>query len=258
MLTWTDSHTHADFYKTPEERADCMQRALAAGVNKLIVPGVDSSTIESVVTHCQAYPLYCFPAIGLHPTEVKENYMEELAILEKTLHSPKVRYYAIGEVGMDLYWETQFIEEQKLVLRKQIEWAIQYHLPLIFHVRKAFEESMQILKDYKNENLQGVFHCFSGSVEQAQRIVDQGFYLGIGGVLTFKNSSLPLVVKALPIDAMLLETDAPYLAPSPYRGKENESAYIPLIGAKLAEIKGLSIEEVARITRENADRLFFS
>lgn len=256
MLTWTDTHTHANFYKSSEERVACMQRAMEAGVTKLIVPGVDSCNMESVIAHCKAYPTTCFPTIGLHPTDVKENYEEELAIMEKALASDGIRYYGIGETGMDLYWDKTFIEMQKIAFRRQIEWALAYDLPLVFHVRNAFEETMHILKEYENKELRGVFHCFSGSIEQAKRVTDKGFYLGIGGVLTFKNSNLPSVVEQIPMDFLLLETDAPYLSPHPFRGQQNESSHIPLIGTKMAEIKRLTIEEVAKHTNANAAKLF--
>lgn len=252
-MKWIDSHTHINMLDRQDLPAS-IERALSAGVYKMVVPGVDSSTMEEVWDLCLEYADICYPAIGLHPTDVKENFRAELKIIEQHLGSRK--YVAIGEAGLDYYWDKTFVKEQDIVLEQQLGWAKETGLPIIFHVRNAFEETMKLLKSQQNGNLQGVFHCFSGSAEQAQRVVDLGFKIGVGGVLTFKNSGLVEAIKEVDLSDVLVETDAPFLAPSPYRGKPNESSYIPLIGEKLAEVKGCAVEEIARVCTDNTRRLF--
>jgi TatD DNase family protein len=278
------------------EQNDCMARTLAAGVKKIVLAGVDREAVELIADFCIRHEGKAFAAIGLHPTDVFGNYLEELEFMESVLErangvsarinsalakttnstlsadatlstdstlckngatTKSSRYVAIGETGIDLYHDKTFFKEQQEAFRRQISWAKEYNLPLIFHVRDAFEQTMEVLKPLQDGSLRGVFHCYSGNVEQAKQVVDMGFHLGIGGVLTFKNAgALPEVVKQIPLQWLLLETDAPFLAPVPYRGKRNESSYLPLIGYKMAEILQRRAEEVANITSSNAEKLF--
>lgn len=262
MLNWIDTHTHIYMPDTIEAQDDSMQKAIEAGVDKVILAGVDVTSVNPTMDFCLRHPKNAFPSIGLHPTDVKENYKQELdtigRILADNLSNPSAtkKYIAVGETGIDLYWDKTFIKEQEEALQEQLSWAKQYNLPLIFHVRNGFEEAVRVIKKAQDGNLRGVFHCYSGSYEQAVRVIDLGFFIGICGVLTFKNASLAEIVQKIDIKHLLLETDAPFLAPVPYRGKPNESAYIPLIGVKLAEVKNLTIAEVAQITSSNAQKLF--
>jgi TatD DNase family protein len=192
--------------------------------------------------------------IGLHPTSVKENYLNELAIVEKWLNERK--FYGIGECGIDYYWDKTFTQEQDIVFRHHIDLAIAYDLPLIVHIRESFNEVIRILKDVDKKNLYGIFHCFSGSTEQAQQAIKYNFSLGIGGVITFKNNKMQDTLKHVDLKHLVFETDAPFLAPVPYRGKRNEPSYIPLIAAKVAEIKGIDVEIVAEVTTANANKIF--
>lgn len=252
---WVDTHTH--HYDLPlEERQACWQRAVDAGVTRMIQGGVDRPSIEPIARFCAEHPGSVFATIGLHPTEVYDNYAEELDFIERELASPSVRYVGIGETGLDFYQERRYEKEQEAAFRRQIAWARAYNLPLVLHIRSAFEEACRILKEEQDGRLRGVFHCFGGSVEQARRAIDLGFYLGIGGVLTFKNAHLAETVAEVDLRHIVLETDSPYLAPHPFRGKPNESSYIPLIGQKLAEVKGEPVAQVAEVTTRNAETLF--
>ena len=202
-----------------------------------------------------AYPENCFPMMGLHPGSVKENYEEELKLVEAELSRQK--FYAVGEIGIDLYWDKTFIREQKIAFQKQIAMAKKHALPIVIHMRNSFNETYEIVEALNDEELSGIFHCFSGSLEQAKKIISLGgFKLGIGGVLTFKNSGLDEVIREIDIKHLVLETDSPYLAPVPYRGKRNESAYLVNVAEKLAELHHISIEEVANITTENSKVVF--
>lgn len=252
---WVDTHTH-HYDLPPEERQACWQRAVDAGVTRLIQGGVDRPSIEPIARFCAEHPGSVFATIGLHPTEVFDNYEGELDFIERELASPAVRYVGIGETGLDFYHDRRYEKEQDVAFRRQIAWARAYNLPLVLHIRSAFEEACKILKEEQDGRLRGVFHCFSGSVEQARRAIDLGFHLGIGGVLTFKNAHLAETVAEVDLQHIVLETDAPYLAPHPFRGQPNESGYIPLIGRKLAEIKGESVAHVAEVTTRNAETLF--
>jgi len=250
----TDTHTHLYLKEFDDDRDDTIQRAFDAGVKYLLLPNIDSSTVKPMLDLCKKYPTNIFPMIGLHPADVKESYKEELALVEGLLE--KERFCAIGETGMDLYWDKTFVEEQKISLRKHIELAKKYTLPIVLHARDAFDEIFEIIDDTIDDNLSGVFHCFTGTNEQAKRIIDWGFKLGIGGVLTFKNSGLDKAIADIPLEHLVLETDSPFLAPKPFRGKRNESAHIYYVAEKLAEIKNVSIEEVADRTTESALDLF--
>ncbi|MDR2907437.1 MAG: TatD family hydrolase [Bacteroidales bacterium] len=253
-MIFADSHTHFYFEDYKPDLQASFDRAIGAGVQYMVIPNVDSSTIAEVSRICDTFPKNCFPAIGLHPTDVKEDYKTEL---ETMLNAADARrYYAIGETGLDLYHDKTFLAEQIEAFDAQIQLAKAKNLPLIIHSRDAFEETMKILKRHKDQSLRGVFHCFTGSVEQAKRIVDLGFYLGIGGVVTFKNSKLWQVVEAIGLEHILLETDAPFIAPHPHRGTRNEPSYIPIIAQRIAEIKNIPIETVSEKTTEQTLKLF--
>jgi len=230
-----------------------MDRCLDNHVTRLFLPNVDSESLGLVAGLTNEYPDHCFPMTGLHPCNVKENYLEELEYLRTNGLSSVV---AIGEIGIDLYWDKSTLAIQQDAFRRQIKWAKELDLPIVIHCREAFDEVYAILMEEKDEKLRGIFHCFSGTIEQARRIIELNFYLGIGGVLTYKNSGLDKVIEQVELDYIVLETDSPYLAPVPFRGKTNESSYLPYIAAKVAAIKNLRIEEVAEVTTENSKRIF--
>jgi len=247
--------THAHLY---DERlmADegLIPRALAAGVLKMMLPNCDSSTLQPMLD-CEArWPQHCLPMMGLHPTSVKEDYLQELALVEEWL--PKHKFYGVGECGLDYYWDKTYQKEQKIAFERQIELAIAYKLPVIIHSRESNPDCIDMVRKMQKGGLTGIFHCFSGTVDQAKAVIDLGLYLGIGGVVTYKNSLMAQVVQSAPLQMMVLETDAPYLTPLPHRGKRNESSYIPLIAAKVAELKGVDISEVAKVTTANAEIIF--
>lgn len=249
-----DTHTHLYSEEFNADRHEAISGAIAKGVTKFYMPNVDSSSIEGMLALEVHYPEQCLPMMGLHPCSVKENYREELEIVKKWLDLR--RFAAIGEIGIDLYWDKTFIKEQELAFKEQIFWALEYNYTVVIHCRNAFDEILSILKSFEKLP-KGIFHCFSGDFIQAQQILSLGnFKLGIGGVVTFKNSGLDKVVEQLNINDIVLETDAPYLAPVPHRGKRNESAYIPLVAEKIALLKNMSIEEVAEITSKNALEVF--
>jgi len=254
-MTFIDTHSHIYLPEFDQDRSEIVEKALAKGVKKLLLPNVDSSTIDSMLDICKSFPDACYPMMGLHPTSVKDNVEEELAIVERLLKENS--FIAIGEIGIDLYWDKSFLAEQEEAFRFQIALAKKYNLPIVIHSRDSFEELFKILDNSNTSDLKGVFHCFTGTEKQAQKIVnDYGFKLGIGGVLTFKNSGLADQIKTIGIEHLILETDAPYLAPTPYRGKRNQPSYIPLIAQKLAEVKSISVDEIAQKTTQNAKELF--
>lgn len=248
----THSHLYAEEFDT--DRNEAIARAIQHGVTSLLLPNVDSSSVEAMMQLAANYPQNCFPMMGLHPTSVKADFRDELAIVEQQLKSN--RFIAVGEIGLDLYWDQSFLEEQKTALAQQFDWARQYHLPVVIHLRNAFVEMKDFLETYDLTGITGVFHCFGGTVEEAEYIVSKGFLLGIGGVLTYKKSDLPAVVKAVGLEHLVLETDSPYLAPVPMRGKRNESAYLHHIAQKLADLLEMSVEKVAEATTVNAKRVF--
>lgn len=249
-----DTHTHLYSEEFNADRKDIILKAINLGVKKFFLPNVDSSSIQGMLELEQQFPANCFPMMGLHPCSVKENYLEELATVKSWLD--KRRFFAIGEIGMDLYWDKTFVKEQELAFRQQIDWALEFQYTIVIHCRNAFDEIFAVLKSYPKLP-KGIFHCFSGTIEQAQHILDLGnFKLGIGGVVTFKNSGLDKVVEQISINDVVLETDAPYLAPNPHRGKRNESAYIPLVAQKIADLKQLSLQDIALITTKNAEEIF--
>jgi TatD DNase family protein len=220
----------------------------------MMLPNINSESIGGMLGLCEKYPENIFPMMGLHPTDVKENYIEELAVVESWL--TKRKFYAVGEIGIDLYWDKTFFEEQKIALKAQIALAKMHQLPIVLHSRNSFDEIFEVIAGKIDGNLKGVFHCFTGNLAQAEKIIGWGFKLGIGGVLTFQNSGLNKVVENIPTEHIILETDAPFLAPKPHRGKRNESSYLRLVAEKLAEIKNIEVAEVAAITTKNAIDLF--
>lgn len=250
-----DTHSHIYSEEFDSDRAEVIARAKAAGVTKIILPNVDSESLPRMLQLESEYPGYCFAAIGLHPTSVKENYAEELAIVKKELE--RREYIAIGEIGIDLYWDKSFLKEQIQVFAQQIEWALEYNLPVIIHVRDSFSETMEALEQFRGKGLKGVFHSFTGTIDQAREIIEfGGFYIGINGIVTFKNSGLDAVVEQIDAQYLLLETDAPYLTPTPFRGKRNESEHLTLIAAKLATIFNINFNQITEITTKNAYKLF--
>ena len=251
---FVDTHTHLYSEEFTVDIDQALKKAIDAGVEKFFLPNIDSSSTEGMHALCQKYPQHCFPMMGLHPCSVKENYAQELATAYNLLQINK--YVAIGEIGIDLYWDKTFYTQQADAFKKQIDWAIEFNLPVVIHCRNSFDEIYEILCGFKKLP-KGIFHCFSGNEEQAHKIIEStGFKLGIGGVLTFKNSGLDKAIANIDLKHLVLETDSPYLAPIPYRGKRNESSYIPLIAAKLADVKQCSVPEVAAITTANAKEIF--
>jgi len=250
-----DTHTHLYLPEFDEDRALVVQRAKEQGVQQCILPNIDSESMPQVQKMLAEFPDFCHAAMGLHPTSVKENFEEELAVIYQELK--KGKYLAVGEMGIDLYWDKSFYEQQKEAFRVQATWAVEFNLPLIIHSRDSFNEIFSLMDDLWTPQLRGVFHCFTGTHEQATKIVnDYGFKLGIGGVLTFKNSTLREEIQDIDTKHLVLETDAPFLAPAPKRGKRNESAYVSLLAQRLAEVKKCSLEEIARISTQNAVDLF--
>ena len=250
----TDTHTHLYSSQFKEDQKEMMQRAKDAGVSRFFIPAIDSSYTESMLKLEEDYPLDVFLMMGLHPTSVNENYKDELAHVKKWID--KKDFYAIGEIGIDLYWDRSFLTQQQDAFRIQIKWAKEKNLPIIIHCRDAFDEIFEILEAEKGEDLRGIFHCFTGTKEQALQAISYNMKLGIGGVVTFKNGKIDAFLNEIDIQYLVLETDAPYLAPTPYRGKRNESAYITNVVDKLVDIYQLSFKEISEITTQNAKAVF--
>jgi TatD DNase family protein len=250
----TDTHTH-QYYETDQvKRKELMQRCLDNGISRLFLPNVDSSSIELVFSQVKAFPDNCFAMLGLHPCDVKANWQEELSLIKAAISQHKI--YAIGEIGIDLYWDKTTLNEQIEAFRIQISWAKELKLPIVIHCRDAFDEVYEVLQQEDDENLRGILHCFTGTLEQAQKIIGLGFYLGIGGVVTYKNAGLDKIVEQIDLKHIVLETDSPYLTPVPYRGKPNESAYLIYIAQKVADLHQTDLETVAAITTENSKIVF--
>ena len=252
-MQFTDTHTHI-YYHEGEVLQTQMQRCFDHDINRLFLPNVDINSIEKVKATVSTFPENCFPMLGLHPCSIKEGYLDDLATIEQELSKMKV--VAIGEIGLDLYWDKTTLKIQKDAFRIQVNWAKKLKLPIVIHCRDAFDELFELLHELKDDQLFGIFHCFTGNLEQAELAISMGFSLGIGGVVTFKNAGLDKVVKQLNLKDIVLETDAPYLAPMPYRGKPNESSYLIYIAQKIADLHEISLEEVARITTENSKLIF--
>jgi TatD DNase family protein len=249
-----DTHLHLYAEEYAADRKALIAAAKSDGVARLLLPNIDSSSVEGLKALAEEYPDYCLPMMGLHPCYVKDNFEEELALVEKELRTGN--YIAVGEIGMDKYWELDHLPQQEEALRCQLRWAHELDMPVALHTRNANDEVIAIIRDLNLPGLRGVFHCFSGTVEQANEMIQLGFYLGIGGVLTYKNGGLDKVITEIPLEHLVLETDGPYLSPVPFRGKRNLPAYIRYVAEKLADIKNQTLHRVADITTENARRLF--
>lgn len=250
-----DTHTHMYAEQFDEDRADAMQRAFDKGVERLYLPAIDSETHEAMLALEAKYPGKVFAMMGLHPTSVQpDTWKQELDLVEKYLSQRD--FCAIGEIGIDLHWDRSTLDIQKQAFEKQIDWAIEKDLPIVIHTRKSFQEIFEVLERKKHPKLRGVFHCFGGGINEAKKAIDLGFLLGIGGVVTFSNSKLGEVLKQIPLEYIVLETDSPYLTPSPHRGKRNESSYLEYIAGKLVDVYGLSFEEINKVTTSNANALF--
>lgn len=251
---YIDTHAHLYVSEFDADRNEMMQRALNAGVKQVLLPAIDSETTAAMHALKKQFPKNIHLMMGLHPTHVKENVEEELVHVANELE--KNNFVAFGEIGMDLYWDKTYQKEQQKAFAQQIDWALAYDLPIVIHCREAFDEIFEVLEGVVNQRLRGIFHCFTGNVAQAQRAIELNMLLGIGGVLTFKNSGLAETISKIPLAHLVLETDAPYLAPMPFRGKRNESAYLPLVAQRLAQVYQVSDEQVAQITTANAQKLF--
>lgn len=249
-----DTHTHLYLNEFSADIDEVMKRAGDEGVKRFYLPSIDSTETENIFALEKKYPGQCFAMMGLHPCSVKENYKEELDMVYHWLQ--KRKFAAIGEIGLDLYWDKTFIDQQYESFHRQIEWALQFDLPVVLHTREAMQQSIDVIKQYAGKNLHGIFHCFSGTLQNALDIIGTGFYLGIGGVITYKNSGLEEVIKEVDLKNIVLETDAPYLTPVPFRGKRNESSYLKYVVQKIAEVKNISAEEVEVVTTKNAEEIF--
>ncbi|MFW5663578.1 MAG: TatD family hydrolase [bacterium] len=254
MTRFVDTHNHLYLEQFDQDRDEAVERAIEAGVQYMLLPNVDEETSGPLLQLHKKYPENCLPMMGLHPTSVKPGFEKILDAMKERFET--VKFYAVGETGIDLYWDKTWFDLQVQSFRTQIEWAIDWDLPVVIHSRNSTSEIMDVLEQYRGTGLKGVMHCFPGDVHQAQWFTDFGFLLGIGGVVTYKKSAMAEVVKQIPLEKLLLETDAPYLPPVPYRGKRNEPAYIPFIAEKIAELKGVSADVVAEKTTRAAHSLF--
>ena len=251
-----DTHSHLFVEEFNEDLPEVIRRAQEASVTHVFMPNIDDTTVEDMLRVCTDYPGYCYPMLGFHPTSVDGDVMHKVRKMKERLVEGHP-YIAIGEVGLDLYWDKSWLKEQEAVLDEQIQWALEWDLPLVIHCREAFPELFRILTPYKDTDLRGVFHSFTGTTDEALELMAYPhFMVGINGVVTFKKSNLPEVLKEVPLDRLVLETDSPYLAPAPFRGKRNESAYVVRVAARLAELYGIEIGNVERKTAENALKVF--
>ncbi len=255
-MKFTDTHCHIYLDEFKADMDEVMKRAEASGVSKFYLPAVDSEVIDKMLALEKKFSGKCFAMMGLHPCSVKENYLQQLNVAEEWL--AKRKFAAIGEIGLDFYWDKTFTAQQYDVFKIQMQWALNKSMPIVIHTRNAMRETIDTVKPFAGKGLGGIFHCFSGTGEEAGEIIDMGFYLGIGGVLTYKNSGLADTLKNISLNKIVLETDAPYLAPVPFRGKRNESSYIKYVAEKLAVIKNIPVEEVAAVTTANAEKIFGS
>ena len=252
---YIDTHTHIYLKDFDEDRKQIIKECLDSGVNKLLLPNIDKSSIADVIKTCELYKDICYPMVGLHPCYVKDSYEDDLNYLKPIIKT--IDTIAIGEIGIDLYWDKSNLENQREAFMTQINWAKEFKLPIVIHARDSYNEIFEVLDQLNDENLKGIFHCFSSTLEDADRILNYGgFKLGIGGVVTFKNSGLDKVVKNVDIKNIVLETDSPYLTPNPFRGTRNKSSYIPIIANKLSDIYEISSEEIGNITSKNAREIF--
>ena len=250
----TDTHTHLYSEQFDQDRKEVIQRAIDAGISRFFIPAIDSAYTKSMFALETEFPENIFLMMGLHPTHVKENVEEELALIKEWID--KRKFYAIGEIGIDLYWDKSFLKQQQHAFKTQIQWAKERKMPINIHCRDAFDEVFEILEEEKSDDLYGIFHCFTGNFEQAKQAISLNMKLGIGGVVTFKNGKIDTFLHEIPLTEIVLETDAPYLAPSPYRGKRNESSYLKNVIDKLVDIYNISFEDIARITTQNSKDVF--
>ncbi|GAC1307660.1 MAG: TatD family hydrolase [Mucilaginibacter sp.] len=253
-MVLTDTHTHL-YYETDDiKRVELIERCKENSVTRLFLPNVDTSSLPLVSSLVQSFPNMCYPMLGLHPCSVKADWQEELAVITAAVSNHKA--VAIGEIGIDLYWDKTLLKEQAVAFRQQIAWAKSLKLPIVIHCRDAFNEVFEVLESEKDEHLRGIFHCFTGTLEQANKVIDLDFYLGIGGVVTYKNAGLDKIVTEIGLEHIVLETDSPYLTPVPHRGKPNESSYLLYIAQKVAELHQTDLETVANVTTENSKLAF--
>lgn len=251
----TDTHTHLFLPEFDNDRAEMMQRAIGKGVTRCFLPNIEISTVQLLLKTCDEFPVNCFPMMGLHPCSVDADYEKQLAAIKEWFG--KRKFYAVGEIGIDLYHDITYADQQKKAFRTQVEWAKDRDLPIIIHCRNSFNEVMDIVMEMLDDRLKGIFHCFSGNAEDAKRVMDlKTFKMGIGGTVTYKNSILPQVLAAIPLSYVVLETDSPYLTPTPFRGRRNESSYIWYVADKLSEIYSLPIDKIAEVTTQNAMEVF--
>jgi TatD DNase family protein len=251
---WVDTHAHIYAEQFNVDRHDVVQRAMETGIKKIYMPNIDHTSIDGMLELEAKYNGTCFPMMGLHPTSVKKGFERELYIVEEWLL--KRKFEAVGEMGTDLFWDKTFWPEQQEAFRIQVGWAKKFKLPIVIHCRESIDETIALLEPLLVDGFKGVFHCFTGTLEQARKITSMGFYLGLGGVATFKNGGMDKIIPDLDLDNIVLETDSPYLAPVPHRGKRNEPSYIPIIAEKIMALKKISREELQAITTRNASRLF--
>lgn len=254
MNYFIDTHAHIYHPDFDLDRADMLHRCEEQGISKIYMPNVDHTSIDAMLELESRFEQHCIPMMGLHPCSVKRDFEKELYLVEDWLS--KRKFAAVGEIGTDLYWDKTFFEQQKEAFRVQVGWARKYSIPIVIHCRESIDVTIALVEELQDGNLRGIFHCFSGSVDQAERITKLGFYLGIGGVVTFKNGGLDKILPDIALEHLVLETDSPYLAPAPHRGTRNEPAYIPLVAKKLAELKNRSVSDVQDITTRNAENLF--
>ena len=251
---YVDSHAHIYLNQFDKDRKEAIQRSLDANVRRIYMPNVDSETTDAMLEAEHAHPGVCIPMMGLHPCSVGKKFEKELYLVEEWLGQRP--FAAVGEIGTDLYWDKTYWPQQQEALRIQLQWGLDFNLPVVLHSRESIDETIELVEPFADEGLRGVFHCFTGTLEQAQKIISMGFMLGVGGVSTFKNGGLDKVLDQTEINHLVLETDSPYLAPVPHRGKRNEPAYIPLVAQKLSEITGTDIQKIAEVTTLNATKLF--
>ncbi len=253
-MKFIDSHAHIYLPQFEKDLEDVIRLSKEAGIAKIFMPNVDLETIDLMLGIESKYPDYCIPMMGLHPCSVTGQYDKVLDTVYEWLK--KRSFAAIGEIGLDLYWDKSYYREQVKVLNKQLDWAHELELPVVIHCRETMQETLKLIEKRSDQKLRGVFHCFIGNIEEARRVVDAGFYLGIGGVATFKNGGLENVIRKIALEKLLLETDAPYLTPEPFRGKRNDPSKLPYIAAKIAKVKGCTVDKVAEVCTENTLRVF--
>ena len=253
-MQFIDTHSHFYVQNFDSDRDEAVAESLQAGISHILLPNIDAESMPRLLKTCTTYPNVCLPMLGLHPCDVKGNYQTELQKIFD--YFDKYYFIGIGEIGIDLYWDTTYLEQQKEAFRWQIAFAIEQDLPIVVHKRQSYYETIAVLNEFKSEKLRGIFHCYSGSVAHAEEVIEKGFLLGIGGTVTYKSSKLDEVLPHIPLDKIVLETDAPYLTPVPHRGLRNNSHYIPIIAQQIADIKQVTIEEVAQQTTENAKKMF--